>query len=225
MDDEEDDFDESDLEDMPHFYQQLSVEEQNKLFEILDDTLVNENEAVELESLIYEYIPHEAATIGLNEEGEEQSDADEDYGEDSEEEEGPDDEANIQLSDGDYFTAEMNGHGGLGESVYERVVPVKYADGGDPFMASMIENYALEGKNEDGTPNGKFFMNEATTKQAAIEVLKTHKKLEGKENEEYIKQYFDRTWQHFDVTHDNLVGAEVMPQFMRFLASDQALDL
>jgi len=92
-------------------------------------------------------------------------------------------------------------------------------------MASMIQNYALEAKNEDGTPNGKFLMTEAITKHAAAEVLKTHKKLEGKDLEEYMSQYFARTWQHFDVTHDGLVGVDVMPQFMRFLASDQALEL
>jgi len=61
-------------------------------------------------------------------------------------------------------------------------------------MASMIQNYALEGKKEDGTPNGKFFMNEAITRHAASEVLKTHKKLEAKELDEYLKQYYDRTW-------------------------------
>lgn len=119
----------------------------------------------------------------------------------------------------------MDGHAGLGEKVYERVVPARFTDGGDTFMQSMIKNYALEGKNEDGTPNGKFFMSEAITKKAALEVLKTHKKLDGKEAEEYMKQYFARTWAHFDVTHDGNLDVDVMPQFMRFLASDQQLEL
>lgn len=106
---------------------------------------------------MYEYRPHEVETLALNDEEEEE--------EEPEEDDGPEDEANVQLKDDEkYFSADMNGHGGLGESVYERVVPPKYADGGDSFMASMIENYALESKNEDGTPSGKFFMNEATTK-------------------------------------------------------------
>ena len=92
-------------------------------------------------------------------------------------------------------------------------------------MASMIANYALEGKNEDGTPNGKFFMDEARTKAASGEVLKSHKKIEGKELEEYMKTYFARTWKHFDINSDGMVGVDVMPQFMRFLASDQAMEL
>jgi hypothetical protein len=123
----------------------------------------------------------------------------------------------VQLEDEDaaekpkYFTPEMNGHGSLGEPVYERVVPARYADGGDPFMASMIENYALESKNEDGTPTGKFFMNKAITRNAATEVLKTHKKLNDTETGDYLKEYFDRTWDHFDVTKDGMLEVDVMP--------------
>jgi hypothetical protein len=186
-------------------------------FEMLDDSVVEENQAIEMEQLMYEYKPHDVETIGLENEYELQE----------EDEDVPNDE-NILLEDDiseKYFTPEMDGHSGLGEKPYERVVPVKYADGGDSFMSSMIQNYALEGKNEDGTPNGKFYMNEPITRHAATEVLKTHKKLEGKELEDYMKQYFDRTFAHFDVTKDGILDVDVMPQFMRFLASDQSMQL
>ena len=68
-------------------------------------------------------------------------------------------------------------------------------------------------------------MNEAITKTASLEVLKTHKKLDGKDAEEYMKQYFDRTWAHFDVTKEGKLDVDVLPQFMRFFASDQSLEL
>ena len=87
-------------------------------------------------------------------------------------------------------------------------------------MKSMLLNYSLEGKNEDGTPNGKFYMNEATTRQAASEILATHKDLKGKENEDYLKEYFARTWAHFDVNKAGMIDTLDMPSFMRFLASD-----
>lgn len=187
-------------------------------FEMVADSLVNEDQAMEMEALMYQYKPHNVETLALNENDEEEKheadDENDDSGEEGEDkDDAPEDESNIQLSadDSKFFSAGMNGHGGLGESVYERVIPAKYADDGDAFMASMIENYALEQKNEDGSPNGKFFMDEATTRSAASEVLKTHKKLEGKENDEYLKQYFERTWKHFDVTHDGLVEVDVMP--------------
>ena len=73
-----------------------------------------------------------------------------------------------------------NHDGMIGAGGYERVVPMRFAsDEDDIFMRSMIENYALEQKTKDCKPSGKFWMNEATTKAAASEVLETHKGLKG----------------------------------------------
>ena len=66
-------------------------------------------------------------------------------------------------------------------------------------MRSMIKNYASEGANEDGAPNGTFWMSEATTDAAAREVLGTHKGLKGQELEKYLDTYFAKAWAHFDV--------------------------
>merc|ERR1712032_449084 len=41
----------------------------------------------------------------------------------------------------------------------------------------------------------------------------------------YLGTYFKRTWDHFDVNKDGELGVESMPAFMRFLASDQTLNL
>ncbi len=126
---------------------------------------------------------------------------------------------------GEFFEAREHGTGPL-DKKYERVVPTNFADGGDDlFMRSMIKTYALEGKNKDGSPNGQFFMDEATTRAATGEVLETHKNLKGGAKQDYLKTYFPRTWAHFDVNKSGKVGVEVMPQFMRFIASDQTLSL
>ena len=126
---------------------------------------------------------------------------------------------------GEFFEAREDGTGPL-DKKYERVVPAHFAEGSDDlFMRSMIKTYALEGKNKDGSPNGQFFMDEATTRAAASEVLETHKGLKGGAKNDYLKTYFPRTWAHFDVNKTGKVGVEVMPQFMRFLASDQTLTL
>ena len=126
---------------------------------------------------------------------------------------------------GDFFEARDNGTGPL-DKKYERVLPVQFADASDDlFMRSMIMNYAREGKNEDGSPNGVFTMTEAQTRGAAAEVLGTHKKMEAGATKEYLNTYFPRTWAHFDVNKAGFVGVEVMPQFVRFLASDQTLSL
>ena len=126
---------------------------------------------------------------------------------------------------GEFFEAREHGTGPL-DKKYERVVPTNFAEGSDDlFMRSMIKTYALEGKNKDGSPNGQFFMDEATTRAASGEVLETHKGLKGGAKQDYLKTYFPRTWAHFDVNKSGKVGVEVMPQFMRFLASDQTLSL
>jgi len=85
--------------------------------------------------------------------------------------------------------------------------------------------YAQEHKNVDGTPNGVFGMTEAATKAASSEVLGSHKGLKSKELSEYLGTYFKRTWDHYDVTKAGELGVENMPAFMRFLSSDQTLNL
>jgi hypothetical protein len=67
-------------------------------------------------------------------------------------------------------------HDMLGDGGYKRTTPVRFAaDADDIFMRSMIEQYALEGKNKDGSPNGQFWMTEAGARAASSEVLDTHR--------------------------------------------------
>jgi len=134
------------------------------------------------------------------------------------------DDEEVDHSD-EQFEAREDGTGPL-DKKYERVVPDHFAaDTDDLFMRSMIKTYADEGKNKDGSPNGKFTMTEAQTRAASGEVLETHKGLSGAAKAEYLATYFPRTWAHFDVNKSGRLGVEVMPQFMRFLASDQTLNL
>merc|ERR1711998_462681 len=77
---------------------------------------------------------------------------------------------------GDFFEARDNGTGPL-DKKYERVLPVQFADASDDlFMRSMIMNYAREGKNEDGSPNGVFTMTEAQTRGPPLKFLEPTKR-------------------------------------------------
>ena len=89
------------------------------------------------------------------------------------------DEQNVQLADdevdhsNEFFLPGQ--HEMLGGGGYERVTPARFAaDTDDIFLRSMIEQYALEQKNKDGTPSGKFWMDEAATRAASREVLETN---------------------------------------------------
>ena len=129
-----------------------------------------------------------------------------------------------------FYTAQQIGTGPL-DKKYERVAPEHFASGEDDlFMRSMIMNYADEGKlcDQEGKnckPTGVFTLTEAATRAAAAEVLATHKSLKGAAGKEYLATYFPRTFAHFDVNKEGRVGVEVLPQFMRFLASDQTLNI
>jgi hypothetical protein len=124
----------------------------------------------------------------------------------------------------EYFLA--GEHGQLGAREYERVVPARFAaDSDDIFMRSMIANYAMEEKTDDGVPSAHFWMNESITRAAAREVLETHKNLHGDKLNTYLDTYFGKAWGHFDVNRTGMIEVIKMPQFMRFLASDQYMSL
>ena len=119
---------------------------------------------------------------------------------------------------------------------YERVTPARFsADTDDIFMRSMIEQYALEertkvvehadGLKTGGEPSGKFWMNQASALAASKEVLATHKGLSGKMLDDYVNTYFAKAWGHFDVNQTGFIEVIKMPQFMRFLCSDQYMSL
>ena len=140
------------------------------------------------------------------------------------------DKANVQVEDddvdhsGEFF--KHSEHDMLGDGGYKRVTTSRFAaDSDDIFMRSMIEQYALEGKNKDGSPNGQFWINEAGARSAASEVLGTHKGMKGEELTKYVSTYFPRSWAHFDVNRVGKIEAIKMPQFMRFIGSDQQMYL
>jgi len=123
-----------------------------------------------------------------------------------------------------------------GSQVYERVVTPRFSsDSDDIFMRSMIATYAHEEKTEvvkhddgsttGGEPSGRFWMNKDDTTAAAKEVLATHKGLTGEGLDSYLATFFNKTWGHFDVNQTGWLEVIKMPQFMRFLASDQWMSL
>merc|ERR1712167_273005 len=115
-------------------------------------------------------------------------------------------------------------HGQLGEGGYERVTTARFsADSDDIFMRSMIEQYAQEHKNKDGSPNGVFDLTEASARAAATEVLVTNAKMDAAAVPKYLDTYWARAWSHFDFNRTGSVSVIRMPQLMRFLASDQQM--
>ena len=89
------------------------------------------------------------------------------------------------------------------------------------FKSSLfLTNESLENSRQTNDA-----MDEKQTKRAAKMIVEKYKHLEDKENDEYIKQYFPRTWEHFDVNEEGKLDADDMPGFMKYLCSDQSIDL
>ena len=82
-----------------------------------------------------------------------------------------------------------------------------------------------DGYKMGGEPTGSFWMSKSGTRLAAKEVLGTHKGLSGDKLRAYLDTYFDKAWENFDVNSDGSVEVIKMPQFMRFLCSDQYMSL
>ena len=92
-------------------------------------------------------------------------------------------------------------------------------------MYQIINNYALEQKTDKGEPSGVFKMDKKATMNAVKSVIAQSKKLQGKELDDYANQYFSRTWEHFDVNKEGKLDVLDMPAFMKYVCSDQGMDL
>ena len=93
-------------------------------------------------------------------------------------------------------------------------------------MRSVIDNYAVEGIDEDTKkPTGVWTLTENASKALAQEVLATHKGLKGAAAADYLKSYWAKAWGHFDVNRTGAIPPLYAPQLMRFLLSDQYVQL
>ena len=130
---------------------------------------------------------------------------------------------------GDYFKADYDKFAGTTGFApeYTRDMPEQFSDlhKDDMFMNSMISNYSKEGRNPDGTKNGKFYVDREMGKKAAREVLNTHLKLSGKALDDYMTMNFDEKWNYWDVNHEDLIEADRMSTFFRDLCHDANLNI
>ena len=101
---------------------------------------------------------------------------------------------------------------------YKRAMPERFEEERDDrLMNSMIATYALEMKDDQGSPSGHMFFDKDSARSAAAEVVSTNYKWAAGQTAGYLNENFDNTWNHFDVNKDNLVEVERMPQFFRYL--------
>ena len=92
-------------------------------------------------------------------------------------------------------------------------------------MNSMLTKYAVEESTNEGKPTGRFFLRYENALQASYEIVGTHLGLHGKEAQNYLNEYFDKTWKHFDTAGDGKVEVARMSGFFRFLCGNMQINL
>ena len=106
-------------------------------------------------------------------------------------------------------------------SEYVRVIPDQYGDEtGNNFMRYVLTEYALEEKDSKGNPTGIFKLNKKETGNLSRDIIAKVKDLHGEKAEEYMNQYFGRTWEHFDVNETGFLDKTDMSGFSKYLLSD-----
>ena len=114
-----------------------------------------------------------------------------------------------------------------GAPEYTREMPVHFDDKhlDDMFMNSMISKYAMEGRNKDGSKNGKFYLDHDSGYQAAEEIVHTHLGLSGEALKNYLISYYDEAWEYYDVNRENKIEADRMSTLFRYLCKNAALNI
>ena len=114
-----------------------------------------------------------------------------------------------------------------GAPEYTREMPEHFADKhlDDMFMNSMISKYAHEGRNKDGSKNGKFYLDHDSGYQAAEEVVHTHLGLSGQALKDYLTYNYDEAWDYYDVNRENSIEADRMTTLFRYLCHDANLNI
>ena len=87
-------------------------------------------------------------------------------------------------------------------------------------MRSMYENYATEGQDAKGFPNGNFYVYKKDAYKAATEVVTTHLHLKKKEIKSYVDSEFKEKWARFDVNEDGFIDVDRMPQLLRSICGN-----
>ena len=84
-------------------------------------------------------------------------------------------------------------------------------------MNSIITKYAVETRNEEGKPSGKFFLDKAGARAIAEEVVETHLKKDKAGVEKYLTEKFPEAWNRFDVNGEGKIEAMRGPTFLRYI--------
>lgn len=86
----------------------------------------------------------------------------------------------------------------------------------DRLMNSLIGVYAIEG-NENGVPDGRFFLTKKNARAVAGEVVESHFGFKGDEKENFLNERFERAYRHADPLNEGYFPVAKGPVLLRNL--------
>ena len=92
-------------------------------------------------------------------------------------------------------------------------------------MYTLIHDYAKEGKDENGKPSGKFFLDRESAKKVTLPYVQKYANLQGRSLEDYMTMEFEEQFQHFDVLNSGFIECEQMGRFIKLMARDNTLQI
>lgn len=88
-------------------------------------------------------------------------------------------------------------------------------------MRSVISTYAVEGRGDDGGPNGHFFITRTDMNSLVDEVLSNNMGFaDAAKKQEYADSKVPHLWKHFDMFGKGYIPVEEVPQFCRLLLGE-----
>merc|ERR1711959_99890 len=90
----------------------------------------------------------------------------------------------------------------------------------DKLMNSLIKNHSKEGKDENGKPNGRFYVDKANTLVISKPFVAKYLKLDSKNKpalDFFIANDFEDNFRRFDALGSGLIEAEQMGRFIQTL--------
>ena len=106
---------------------------------------------------------------------------------------------------------------------YDRKVPQRFTEEKDDrLMNSLIGVYSIEG-NDNGTPDGNFYLDKAGALAVSNEVVETHFGFKGAKRDNYVSERFPSIWKAIDVNNDGKIDVVKGTTLLRMLVGEVEL--
>ncbi len=93
-------------------------------------------------------------------------------------------------------------------------------------MNKLIKDYAKEGKDKDGRPNGRFFLDQTSLKKVSKPYVNKYYQWKPNEDKKLFWQMnFGELWHKYDVLDEGFVEVERIGTFIKELVHDYTIDI